>query len=52
MKLRTRMIHRNVLLLAAAVSEINRELLAVTDAEEATVLLDLLRDASSDVADT
>jgi len=33
-----------VFLLAAAVSEINRELVSVTDAEEAAVLLDLLRD--------
>jgi hypothetical protein len=35
---------RDVLLLAAAVSEINRELVSVTDAEEATVLVDMLRD--------
>jgi hypothetical protein len=35
---------RDVLLLAAAVSEINRELVSVTDAEEAAILVDLLRD--------
>jgi hypothetical protein len=36
---------RVVLLLLAAVSEINRELVAVTDAEEMTVIVDMLRDA-------
>jgi hypothetical protein len=36
---------RVVLLLLAAVSEINRELVAVTDAEEMTVVVDMLRDA-------
>jgi hypothetical protein len=35
---------RDHLLLLAAVSEINRELVSVTDAEEATVLVDMLRD--------
>ncbi len=35
---------RNVLLMAAAVSEINRELVPVTDAEELKVIVDLLRD--------
>jgi hypothetical protein len=35
---------RVALLLATAVSEINRELVPVTDAEELTVIVNLLRD--------
>ena len=34
---------RDIFLLAAAVSEINRELVPVTDAEERAVLMELLR---------